>query len=79
MSNRLRCAAGPVLRGEQDGVERHAGLLAIAVRTHAGRLRPRGGAMARSRAALHPHRRPPAALVRRWRPAGRRERLAPTT
>ncbi|KAF8779138.1 hypothetical protein HU200_002811 [Digitaria exilis] len=50
-SNRVRCAAGPILRGDQDGVERHAGLLAVAVRPHAGRLRKRrlaGSATARS-------------------------------
>ena len=69
--------AGPVLRGDQAGAERDAGQLALAARPHAGRLRPRGGALDRARPALHPRRRPPAPVVPRRRPAGRRARLAP--
>ena len=69
--------AGPVLRGDQAGAERDAGQLALAARPHAGRLRPRGGALDRARPALHTRCQPPAPVVPRWRPAGRRARLAP--
>lgn len=70
------CTAGPVLRGYQAGAECRAGQLALAARPHAGHLRPRGGALDRARPAVHPHRRPPAPVVPRRRPAGRRARLA---
>ena len=69
--------AGPVLRGDQAGAERDAGQLALAARPHAGRLRPRGGALDRARPALHTRRQPQAPVVPRRSPAGRRARLAP--
>jgi len=74
----LHWTAGPVLRGDQDGVQCRARQVALAARPHTRRLGSCCDALDRPRpAALHPYSRSPAPVVPRRHPGGRRARLAP--
>ena len=70
-------AAGPAVRGHQDGVERRQGQALLAICANVRRVRARGRALERARRALRTQRRAPGPAVPRCRRARLHSRLAP--